>query len=266
MGSVKRLIERIAPPILVDIYRRKRLGHIWEGVYQHYQNVPVAGRGFDGDVWVTSMRVRAERLLAASREGPIPVGKIDNQILLPLLASVMCKNLGRVRILDFGGGMGVTYLYVISSLVECDSIDYHIVETESICEAGARLFETDGRIHFHTRLPDDLLVDGVLMNNTLQYIEDYKGLINNLTDYNPVYFLYGVLPAGDVPTYASAQRNVKGSSIPCWFFSIDEIVDIMGAKGYDLIFKGVSEQVHDQGNFPAEYRQENRCHLLFAKT
>jgi hypothetical protein len=39
----------------------------------------------------------------------------------------------------------------------------------------------------------------------------------------------------------------------------------MATRGYVLIFKGVSEQKHDQSNFPEEYRQESRTCLLFAK-
>lgn len=264
--NIKRLIKRIAPPILVDIYGGRYLGYIWKGVYQHYQDVPVAGEGHDGDVWVSASRAYGERLLAASKEGPIPVGGANNRALLPLLASVIYKNLGRVRILDFGGGMGVTYLHVISSLVECDSIEYHIVETKRTCEAGARLFENDGRVHFHTMLPDVSEVDVVFTAGVLQYIEDYKGIINKLADYNPMYFFYNALQAGDIPTYATAQRNIKGSVIPCWFFKIDEILDVMATRKYALIFRSVSEQVHDQSNFPEEYRQERRCHLLFAKT
>lgn len=58
MMNIKRLVKRIAPPILVDMYRGY-LGYIWKGVYQHYRDVPVAGKGFDGDVWVTESRAYA---------------------------------------------------------------------------------------------------------------------------------------------------------------------------------------------------------------
>lgn len=268
--NIKRLIKRIAPPILVDMY----LGHfrepipepIWEGVYQHFRDVPVSGLGFDGDVWVSESRTYAEALLAASKEGPIPEEEIGNHTLLSLLASVICNNQGRVRILDFGGGMGVTYLQVTSNLVECGSVEYHIVENESICETGKRFFENDGRIHFHTRLPDNISdVDVVFTRGALQYIEDYKELINNLVSYNPMCILFDALPAGNIPTHATAQRNVKGSVIPCWFFNLDEILDLMASRKYVLIFRGVSEQEHDQSNFPKEYRQERRTHLLFTK-
>jgi putative methyltransferase (TIGR04325 family) len=268
--NIKRLIKRIAPPILVDMYRRNFREPIpepiWEGVYQHFRDVLVSGPGFDGDVWVSESRTYTEALLAASKKGPIPEGGIRNHTLLSLLASVICNSQGRVRILDFGGGMGVTYLQVISNLVKCGSVEYHIIENASICEAGKRLFENDGRIYFHTRLPDNLTeVDIIFTRGAMQYIEDYKWLIDKLTDYNPVYFLYDALPAGNIPTYATAQRNVKGSVIPCWFLNLDEILDAMATRGYVLIFKGVSEQKHDQSNFPEEYRQESRTCLLFAK-
>lgn len=262
----KTFLKRITPPILLDLYRRPYRGCVWEGIYTHYRDVPSAGEGFDSDVWVNALRASTEVLATSKSCGTIPTGLTGERALLPLLASLVCTNSGKVKILDFGGGMGVDYIYVTSCLAECRSINYHIIESKRVCQAAVSLFGDDNRIRFHTSLPDDLSeLDIVYIRSALQYVEDYRGLINKFADYKPVYFLYVDLSTGDIPTYASAQHNVRGSIIPYWFINVGEIIDLMAARGYGLIFKKVAEGECDQRNFPKPYRLKHTRNFLFAR-
>ena len=84
-------------------------------------------------------------------------------------------NGGRLKVLDFGGGVGTSYVNLISSLVACPAIDYHIIR------AGVGL---PGRISGVRTGSEDSLspvrrppalpnVDIVLVKNALEYVEDY---------------------------------------------------------------------------------------------
>jgi putative methyltransferase (TIGR04325 family) len=271
--SIARFVKRLAPPVLLDVFHRNqsrspRTGRVWEGIYAHYRDVPTSGHGFNGDVWINKTYAYTQSVLASAKKyGTIPTGVAGEHMLLPLLAAAVCREAGgKVRILDFGGGMGIAYVHLLSSLVNCGSIDYHIVESEGVCERGARLFEHDERIHFSAQLPVGLAdLDILYMSSALQYVEDYPSLLKALSAFQARYFLFAKLSAGDFPTYATAQKNVPGTTLAYWFINAQEIIEIMAAGGYSLIYKSALEQQYDQSNFPEKYRMGQTCNLLFSR-
>ena len=273
--DIKTFIKQFIPPILLDLFRacRNRIypRYTWEGIYLHYNDVPSIGPGFACDSWVNSTITEAQDAIAISkRYGSIPMEVIEQYALLPVLASIVFqRNGGKVRILDFGGGVGIAYVHLLSSLVECPMIDYHVVELEWACQAGSRLFEHDSRIHFHRSLPNDLTqVDALHMNGVLQCIEDYAGLLKALCGYRATYFLIGEVYAGDFPTFASSLKNMPETVVPYWFFNVDEIVEIMKQGGYSLILRGATKKGATFDNFPKADRVDRgrACNLLFAQS
>lgn len=271
--SFKHWVKRLAPPLLTDLYRTfKQRGvsspYVWEGVYRHYRDVPRSGAGYDSDRLVKDTIAHARTLLAACQEPhTIPTRVTSEHSLLPLLVSVICQGSSGVRVLDFGGGMGAAYVHVVHSVLSCGVVDYHVVDTAVVSQAGARLFGNDRRVHFHDSLPDH--VDGldiVHVSSALQYIEDYAGLLRRLCAYRPRYVLFVKLSSGDMPTYATAQRNLPGTTLPYWLINVHEIIALMSESGYSLIFKGALEKDYNQDNFPAEYRLGRACNLLFSRS
>lgn len=267
--TISSLLRQITPPVLRSFLKGlvRKNAYIWKGIYSRYQDVPATGDGFNGDYWITRTRSYTEEALTASRESRfVPSGVVGEHMILPLLASLVCNSRGRVNILDFGGGMGIAYIHTVSSLVNCQSINFHIVESQRVTEEGMRLFEHDKRVHFHSTLPAHLAdLDIVHMSSALQYVEDYSSLLKTLAGYNAKYFLFVKLSAGDFPTYATAQKNVPGSTLPYWFINAREVVELMATCGYSLIYKSALEQEYDQDNFPQEYRLGRTSNLLFSR-
>ena len=245
---------------------------IWEGVHKDFKDVPVVDKGFDGEKWIQSQRktvLEAMARLGGERAISGVVGYADG--LLPFLAALVCTELSKVRILDLGGGVGLTYVQVLAALVDRGSVEYHIVEKEGICEAGRAVFKGDDRIRFHSSLPDGLEVDVVHIGSALQYVEDWKGLLRGLASYRSRHLLFTHLPAGELETFATAQ-NYYGSKIPCWIFDIDEVVSVLVDEGFDLSFKSAFYGKYmNQGQeqfwktFPAGKRLETSCNLLFSR-
>ena len=201
----------------------------------------------------------------AKQHGGNQAGVFQDESFLALIAS-MCAAGRRngIRIVDFGGGMGNAYIHLLRNSVAIPDVEYHIVEIESVCNAGRDLFKSDPRVHFHSSLPAGLTgVDIVYICSALQYIEDYPGLLNALCSYRSKYFLFVKLSAGDIPTYATAQKNLPGTVVPYWFVNLEEIERIMTGNGYGLIYRCLLDREYDQGNFPPEYRLGRACNLLF---
>ena len=269
--SLRQWLKRFAPPILTDLYRSTRDGlrsaHIWQGIYSTYGDVPASGSGYDSERLVRDAVAHAEKLLSASRQhGSIPTEVTAEHSLLPLLVSVLCRASGRATVLDFGGGMAFAYLHLVNSVLGCDVVDYHIVERNAVCIAGTRLFRDDPHVHFYSSLPDELRgADIVHVSSALQYVEDYPGLLRKLCEYRAQYILFVKLSSGDIPTYATRQTNLPGTSVAYWFINIREVIDLMSQGGYTLIFKGTLEREYDQQNFPSGYRLGRACNLLFAR-
>jgi len=240
--------------------------YIWEGIYSCFSEVNSSSNPYnkDNDTWAEML---LESLGAAvnciNSNRPISTINTDEKSLLPFLVSVISKGKSEpVSILDFGGGIGVDFLYVRQCLGNEKIGKYYIVETENVCELGSEVFKKEPRVEFHSTVPETK-VDIVFLDSSLQYIEDYRDLILKLARCRPDYFLFLRTPAGNVPTYVTAQMNVPGSVIPCRFINIQELVSFMETCGYHLEFYSFSDRPYDQANFPPEYRLGNYKTMLF---
>lgn len=246
--------------------------HIWEGVYKSFTEVPARDEGFHGGTWRNNSLEKISALLEASQADRfVPSVVAFNASLLPLLTALVNEQMGKVTVLDFGGSLGFTYVPVTAGLIRKDSLEYLIVDNPIICEAGERVFQNDKRIRFCTELPRDVeKVDIVHLGSSLQYVDDWRGLITELAHYRPQYFLFTDLLAGDIPTYATIQ-NYYGSKIPCWFLNVHELVSAVTNEGFELLLKSTylntylgKQQECPQDNFPQELRLGNPCCLLFS--
>lgn len=278
MAAVLVGLSSYASRIVIDAYWRTRrsrhivIEHIWEGVYKSFKEVPTCGRGFYGETWKNNSRRKIETLLEeAEARKFIPSVVAHSGSLLPMLTAIVSETTERVRVLDFGGGLGFTYVPVVSGLATQDALDYFIVDNEAVCEVGNQVFGQDSRINFRASLSNDLdTFDIVHLGSSLQYIEDWRALIKQLGRYRPRYFLFSDLLAGDIPTYVTAQ-NYYESKIACWFFNVQEIIDAMGAIDFKLLFKSTYVNTYfgekhqcPQDNFPPELRLGYPCCLLFS--
>ena len=182
----------------------------------------------------------------------------------------MCQgNCGALRIVDFGGGLGVAYAHLLRTLRKSQRLEYHVVDLPWACEDGSRIFAGDSNVHFHRPWPEPLPdVDIVCAASALQYVENYAEVIKRLCEYRATYLLLVDMHVGDFPTYASAQLDVPGTVFPLWFANRDEIVRIVSGGGYDLIFDGAMPDRSDQDNFPQQLRLHNgqRRVFLFASS
>lgn len=238
-------------------------GPIWEGRYPDFESVPVEGDGFTGQKWADATRAAAESLAAE--------GFGDSVSLLPLVTSICPSRAEVVRILDFGGGPGATFA-AVKSAVKRRNIEYHVVENRNVCEIGRKAHSHSSELTFHDTLPVGLgPVDVVHFGSSIQYVDDWRGLLQKVVAYEPTTLLFTELMAGDIPTFASAQ-NYYGSRIPMWFLNFNEFNEFLRELGFHLAFRapfrgrylGV-EQPCPQENFPADHRIGYASHALFVK-
>jgi len=246
--------------------------NIWEGIYKNFAECPKQGDGFSGERWVTQQAERINKLKAEIQKSPESAVGYQTSLLPVIVAMAGNLKKDKLKILDFGGGLGNTYLLMSSGCVQQTEFEFCIVESQEICRKAKELFKNDKNIHFYDKLPKDIKkFDIIHLGSSIQYIEDWKGLLAEFSKYNSGYILLADVPAGNIPTYATVQ-NYYEAKIPYWFFNINDIINAMSAVGYGLVFKSIfidqrlgKCQPLPQDNFPPEYRVGDSCNLLFCR-
>ncbi len=264
--KLKEVRNRMTPPIFRDRNRRRKV--IWEGVYEHYRDVPTDGLGFDENVWIEQTRRMTEMLLESESFSPHVDTVFEDHAILPPTVVSLVGDAREATILDFGGGMGVSYIHLRQCLASTFTTWYHVVECPRVCQVGSVLLTANGNmdenITFHESLPESIPdLDLVYICSALQYVEDYAGLLQSLARLRPKAILLAKTSAGDVPTYVTVQVNMPGLSVPYWILNVDELVDIMASAGYALRYQSVLPREYHQNNFPERYRFRRARNLLF---
>jgi hypothetical protein len=220
---LRAVIKRLVPPLFVDAYRAlRRRRPTWAGVYPGFSAVPAAGTRRQEDAWLDASVDPAEY-------GAVPLDVLQEHGFLAILASSLCQqNGGRLRGLEGGGGLGISYVHLLHTLTDCGELDYHIVELEWACREGGRRFAGDGCLHYHRTLPPDL-----------------PGLDISAA---------GRAPCGALSHVCNRPAQHARRGVPQWFFNLDEVVGILRACDNRLVFKGAVGSVVDQRNFPEAYR------------
>lgn len=241
-----------------DLVRRIRgaFRPVWSGVYPHYRDVPASGPGFHGRYWSDRTRARTETEMRATADP----GRHDP---LQALCVRVAADRGPVRVLDFGGGMGIGYVRARRAVPKHAAVAFTVVETEEVCAEGRQVHAGNPEIEFRTSIPEGLELDIVHAESALQYIPEHRGVIRALTALRARYVLLVELTAGDVPTFATAQLNVPGSVIPYWFMNAHELIDLFRSSGYDLVSDTPSSRRLVGLSVPRPYRLDRGRDLLF---
>lgn len=264
--KTKRLLKRLSPSNILRLLTRKPTStQAWNGVYNTFNEVPSSGDGYFSRFLAEETYRATERLLAAHLRHPVLPSHINEEnTLLPLLLSLLLEKKESVSVLDLGGGMGVGYISLVSCLGETCPVDYYVLETPSMKEGGNILHKGNERVHFLDSIPAELpTIDVLFVNSALQYFEDYAEILRKVTRFSPRYCLFVKLSAGSIPTFASLQTNLTGTSLPYWFINIDEFLTLMTSLGYRLMYRSVLSRVYDQSNFQEKHRVHQACNLLF---
>jgi putative methyltransferase (TIGR04325 family) len=250
--------------------------NVWEGVYRGFAEATAIGPGFEGPTWRDrSLQGAIETLTQVENGESLDYSLRQRNALLPVVTATILGEQSRVRILDFGGGLGTGFLVLASTVSgAAERVDYAVVEVDCICRSGAELFAGRKGPTFHHQLPDVAAAadfDIVHAASTIQYIEDWRAMVARLATYGARYLSLSDIYIGDFPTYATLQ-NYYGSRIRHWFLNKGEFVSHVERCGYRLIVHIDCEMKvlgkHGplpMNNFPEQLRIRHGSNLLFRK-
>ena len=273
MPNLKRLVKLLLPPLLLNIIKGNREQNTFEGVYGDFSEIPDLTAydsdssitdGFD-EVLVKLNKHQSVQFISSANDR----SQITN--LLPLLfASV---NHRKKSVLDYGGGLGSTYIDCLNS-VNMDGVEYHIFDLPETMEMGRKLFPDTAstsdkksyNIDFVGNISQVETFDIIYMGSVLQYLPDYSTVLLSLIKKKPQYFLITDNFMGDHATFATAQVNMTRRRMAYWIFELKEIVTLFEKNNYRLQYKSTNYQpFHNFNNFTVEYRINDSYNLLFEK-
>lgn len=240
--------------------------NVWEGVYNSLDKIEPIGDGFESSRWINQSLDKIKMLLDSNNDMII-----DSSPLYSIASFIYSKN-KKIKILDFGGGMGNSFVPLCSILPESDNIDFTVVEGKQNVKFANDIFANDSRIKFLEALPDDSGYDIVNIHSSLQYIDKWESLLDVLCKYKAKYFIFTDLPAGNIKqTYWSVQ-NAYESKIPHIFFKLYDVISAINKNDYNLIYQANFQatilgkyKYYPQDNFDYEYRINHSKNLIFKR-
>jgi putative methyltransferase (TIGR04325 family) len=246
--------------------RRARPKQLWRGSYAGFDQVPVFGSGHASSEWIAPEAEATSRfrrnLMDASR---LQRDAFPRYALLPGAVSGLWRPGEKLRVVDFGGGVGIAYVYFAPAIPAELSYDYYVVDNAPSCEAGREIFKDDPRVHFCEEIDEVNAADVIFMSGVLQYISDYRGVVAKLAALKPRLFVLTLTPVGEFPTFAAEQINLPNSSFAHWFFNRQEFVQMFANEGYFPSYRASVEQSFDMSNYPAHQQLLQMSSWVFTR-
>jgi putative methyltransferase (TIGR04325 family) len=269
--KVGRLIKPLIPPLLWMFLRKvvsyNNSNKVFDGIYDSLNDVPESNYNnvdsLDEMFNETSNKLQLYKDSTSWQSNGL--SPISN--LLPLLIA-LASDEKKITVLDFGGGMGDSYLNSLSALEGSNiDVEFHVIDLEATIEFGMKIFPKDMGIHFHTSVNDVTpAVDIIYIGSTLQYVNDYQTLIQKFVKLSPKYIFLTDNFMGEIETFATTQVNMKDRQIAYWIFKLSEIIDLMAKNGYKKIYMTKNHQpFHNFNNFSDEYKIDDSSNLLFSR-
>jgi len=216
---------------------------------------------YDNEQWVEKQK---HRVLNFSDEMKLAIDR--NKTLIDFCQKIEKSSL---KILDFGGGFGLTYLPLRES--SSKSFDYHIVEVPGVAKEAESFFGDHKELRFHSEIPKkEDCFDIVHVRTSLQYVKDWKETLDNLIKINPDYLILSHLNACENPTYLSIQ-SWGDHEIPHWFINKRELVDFVHSLGFKIIFDDpveIDKNDHSWDShreFPDHLQMKHLQNLIFKR-
>tara|TARA_Y100000996_G_scaffold361967_1_gene305085 strand:- start:362 stop:1087 length:726 start_codon:yes stop_codon:yes gene_type:complete len=195
-------------------------------------------------------------------EGPKNVDLVDRFYVASILPSLL--NIKKISILDMGGGPNPIYSYIKKSTNV--STKCYVLDTPKLVKIlkhkVPKQFRSDVRYITHLSEIKLKKLDIVYFNSSMQYLENYQGLIKKISRFKPSYILIGYTPMhSSNKNYYSVQYGVPGSEHPIIFFSLKKLKKLMNNLKYKNIYENKYNNIIKNSDF-------NNCYyadLLFKK-
>ena len=179
----------------------------------------------------------------------------------------------KFKILDYGGGIGRSYVNLNKSLIDDRNLEYFIYDSKENCSLGKKHLSNKKNLFFFSDL-NRLNFDYDLLHfgSVIQYIEDLRSELHSLFEVNkkkqPKHILISDAFVGVNESFIT-QADYYGYKHPFKFRSWEDLIGDLELFNYKIKAKvphvpqiNNHFEFYDMSNLPKGYRIKNTWHIL----
>jgi putative methyltransferase (TIGR04325 family) len=209
-----------------------------QGPFNDWNEAVAHATGYDQPIILKRLMVAAEQ--AASTGGQ----KFDRDGIVfdkpvtpfPLLVYILASHRrisDRLRVVDFGGGLGSTYRQCRPFLLQFSQVRWSVVEQPHVAAAGRMHFQSE-EISFHDNMREaagDAAPDVIIFSSVLQYLEDPYEVLDQAAHLGPQTVLVDRTPfsgfSSDSYAIQVVDEAIFPARLPFRIFGIDRLEDAL---------------------------------------
>jgi putative methyltransferase (TIGR04325 family) len=245
--GLRRVARELLPPIVARQLRRGRAappGASFTGDYRNIAEAAAAASGSSGyedEHAIRATTQTTQALRARAEKEPTRADARVVQNLAAFLAVLQDLPSGPIRVLDFGGGVGLYYHALAPFLSRGRSLEWTVCELPALARAGRALGGPPALTFVDTL--ESLAgrrFDVAFASGSLQYVEDPAAIWSAFATLSDRVILNRIplLPTStDRLTVQSVQRDHRSFSCPAWFFSDTLWIEKLRQAGFEVILR-----------------------------
>jgi putative methyltransferase (TIGR04325 family) len=242
---------------------------IWSGVHAAFSDVPADDDGFIHPLWLEKSVARLQDAQAAPGPSPSAEYALTDAVLA---ASVTSEP---VTVLDVGGNLGQSAISVGRRLPGV-RVAWTVLEREDLLAAARAATELPREVTFVSD-PAQLAghpFDVVHLGSVLQYFEDWRGTLAELTTENTRIGSWLVISdamvGADIPSFVTRQAYYE-RGLTMHFLNLGELVDHLGTLGFRLLLQEPyltphTARYYPEPDLPVGHRIDHPLNLVLRRT
>ena len=177
-----------------------------------------------------------------------------------------------ISVIDVGGGFGDNFYSMLTALDDISKLQYFIVDDLKQAKFGKKILD-DYPVYFFNDIDCSKKYFMCNLVSTLQYVEDWRGLLNIITNVTEKYIYICRTPLQNTKKQFCLLQNISFApdyidmgNENLWVLNENEIISHLHNKGWVLKSKkNVSDYSDNFWNLPGNYRDAYYAELLFIK-
>ena len=249
--AIKKAFNRIASylnflnlQVFSSKAKSQNMGYGYRGTFSNWADAMTSSGGYQDPQIAKIVSESAQTvLLGKAVYERDSVTFASRQYSFQIAAALMwagLHNKGSLKVLDFGGGFGTSYIQNKPFLSMLNMVSWIIVEQKTFINEARRHFQKSGLI-FSENIFDSLSEDKpnlVLLSSSLQYIEHPWDILKHIieSDVEMIVFDRTIFSdeSIDFITQQRVPESIFSASIPLWIFSESKFRKFMERR-YKLI-------------------------------
>ena len=262
MGTFKKIIKDLLPPVVVKLYKNRVFQYGLFGNYLSWDEAKKHATGYDSEIILEKVKnslLKVKTGAAVHERDSVLFQKTEYS--WPLLAGLLkaSANGGELRVLDFGGSLGTTYFQNRIFLRDLKKVQWSIVEQKNFVAVGKRFFE-DQQLKFYDNL--DICVretnpNVIILSSSIQYIEEPYKLLERLLNFGAEYLIVDRTPLISEKSRIVIQKVnpiIYNASYPSWLLNESELVSFLQQRYSLLVDFDAIDGVWFCGNVTVRHR------------